>query len=31
MAVDTEAMKKFDGINYGFRPVSYWGDTTVQQ
>jgi hypothetical protein len=31
VAVDTEAMKKFDGINYGFRPVSYWGDTTVQQ
>ena len=24
-------MKKFDGIDYTFRPVSYWNDTTVQQ
>jgi hypothetical protein len=24
-------MKTFDGINYDFRPVSYWDDSTVQQ
>ena len=24
-------MKKYEGINYGFRPDSYWVDKTIRQ